>query len=624
MNHIKPSQPTSQASSSVSNLRKQEKIELVARPGLGDRAQATASDLRRQEKIEFVARPGLGDRAQATGNPDQAQPKSKELVAPAGAVPGDHHRDAQPLSGRGQPRAEEEEDEGKRFMIKLKLKLSTKPVEGDPENAGPENQAVLDKMDDLRSIDFRSIDFRSIDRDLSFSPETDWNSPVERADPSKSLSNSCFCGSDLEFSSSSLELTVEWERPAQDSRYKTFLGRQSPELFSSSSPERNLAQAPGSVSGHLARCGSGSESVSDLDFCPNSQTPSGDRAGSLRRGKSSSPPPSRGSSLGSGSNTRAADPGGGGEVEKSGSDRFSPASGTESDSDGDLDWPVKKVGLRGARRVLSEADMYAFYSTGLVQNNPYNPKKSKDTDDLSKPPPGGYRMGASLMAREAMGVARPVPAQRGSDGELISGKGAGKCPPGAISGEKPPLDNFNNPKQTAMGGGTSGSVLPASPAGQAQPTSSAGQARPSSEPEMPPWTSWPLIGAIQDPKNSRPRFITVSSGRRKNPASVPLHVSSKVCQLQTTSETASKVASGCSGGTKVKSWPPWTSWPLIGAIQDRKNSRPRLNIIIPIIIKTVYFVKSGLGPKTTMLLLPTFAPWGSWRKHGGTRGGQSK
>ena len=160
MNHIKPSQPTSQASSSVSNLRKQEKIELVARPGLGDRAQATASDLRRQEKIEFVARPGLGDRAQATGNPDQAQPKSKELVAPAGAVPGDHHRDAQPLSGRGQPRAEEEEDEGKRFMIKLKL--STKPVEG-------ENQAVLDKMDDFRSIDFRSIDFRSIDfRSIDF------------------------------------------------------------------------------------------------------------------------------------------------------------------------------------------------------------------------------------------------------------------------------------------------------------------------------------------------------------------------------------------------------------------------------------------------------------------------
>ena len=80
----------------------------------------------------------------------------------------------------------------------------------------------------------------------------------------------------------------------------------------------------------------------------------------------------------------------------------------------------------------------------------------------------------------------------------------------------------------------------------------------------PPWLSRPLIKAIQDPKNSRPRFTTLPIGRR-NPVSAPKPFSLKVCQQQTTSETASKAASGCSGETKAKPWPPWLSWPQFKA-----------------------------------------------------------
>ena len=73
--------------------------------------------------------------------------------------------------------------------------------------------------------------------------------------------------------------------------------------------------------------------------------------------------------------------------------------------------------------------------------------------------------------------------------------------------------------------------------------------------------SWPSFKAkIQD------LFLHIRE--KKAPAE-------KNSQPQATSKTASKTASGCSEGTKVEPWPPWTSGPSIKTTQGPKNSRPK-------------------------------------------------
>ena len=125
----------------------------------------------------------------------------------------------------------------------------------------------------------------------------------------------------------------------------------------------------------------------------------------------------------------------------------------------------------------------------------------------------------------------------------------------------------------------------------------------------PPWSSRPLIKAFQDPKNSRPRFITLSTGQR-NPMSVPIPSSSKVCQLQTTSDTASKAASGCPGETKAKPWPPWLSWPqfktkIQAPFLRRKNTASKFCQLLTT-SKTASKAASGCSGETKA------KPWPPW------------
>ena len=80
----------------------------------------------------------------------------------------------------------------------------------------------------------------------------------------------------------------------------------------------------------------------------------------------------------------------------------------------------------------------------------------------------------------------------------------------------------------------------------------------------PPWTPWLSAKAIRGPKNSRPKFVRSLHVLRKNSVS-------NTCQPQ----TASKAAPGCPWGTKVRPWSPWTSGPSIRAIKGPKHSRPK-------------------------------------------------
>ena len=216
-----------------------------------------------------------GNPARATGTPARPQ----EPAAPGGAAPGDHHQGDMPPPGRGQqPQAEEEVDEGKRLMPNLITKLCTKSAGKNPPKSHVENPLIEGEFPGS---------------DPSFSPEMDQKSPEGRAGPflgQNSPQTPGFYGSDPEFSSPNLELTMEWGGPAPDSGYKSMLGLRSPDSRRTPSPELDRTLIPGTTRGHLARCGSGSGSGSDPDLCPNSQTPPLDRAGSLKQGKASFPP----------------------------------------------------------------------------------------------------------------------------------------------------------------------------------------------------------------------------------------------------------------------------------------------------------------------------------------------
>ena len=231
-----------------------------------------------------------------------------------------------PPPGRGQqPQAEEEVDEGKRLMPNLITKLCTKSAEKNLPKSHVENPLIEGEFPGS---------------DPSFSPEMDQKSPEGRAGPflgQNSPQTPGFYGSDPEFSSPNLELTMEWGGPAPDSGYKSMLGLRSPDSRRTPSPELDRALIPGTTRGHLARCGSGSGSGSDPDLCPNSQTPPLDRAGSLKQGKASFPPPCQGGGPGKGSSTRLAALAGVGEEEKTGLGQLIQASGTGPESGGDLE-----------------------------------------------------------------------------------------------------------------------------------------------------------------------------------------------------------------------------------------------------------------------------------------------
>ena len=137
------------------------------------------------------------------------------------------------------------------------------------------------------------------------------------------------------------------------------------------------------------------------------------------------------------------------------------------------------------------------------------------------------------------------------------------------------------------------------------------------------------LGPSKAPQKTRPKFVRIicqDTARPKFVRSV-----SNICQLQTGSKTASKAAPGHPGGTKVKSWPPWTSGPSIKTTQGPKNSRPefvrsqqeiRKNFVSNICqtqttLKTASKAASGCPGGTKVRPWP---PWTSWPSTKAIRG----
>ena len=83
---------------------------------------------------------------------------------------------------------------------------------------------------------------------------------------------------------------------------------------------------------------------------------------------------------------------------------------------------------------------------------------------------------------------------------------------------------------------------------------------------------------------------------------------SNICQTRTTLKTASKAASGCPGGTKVRPWPPWTSWPSTKAIRGPKNPRPK-SVRSPHVLRKNP-VSNTCQPQTASKVAPG-CPWGT-------------
>ena len=75
---------------------------------------------------------------------------------------------------------------------------------------------------------------------------------------------------------------------------------------------------------------------------------------------------------------------------------------------------------------------------------------------------------------------------------------------------------------------------------------------------FPPWILWLPIRPIRGRKKLRPKFDRSMRTLRKPSTS-------NIRQPQ----MASKTAPGCPRGTKVRPWPPWTSWPSIRAIRGQ-------------------------------------------------------
>ena len=275
-----------------------------------------------------------GSQAQATGSTAQGQAAAAPGRGQADTGHQDGARDGPtPSPGRAQPPAEDGGHEGKSID-----KIRTKLVEQNPV-----------KIREMVSGEFPGSD-------PDFSPDPDQKSHNEMGGPGLAGNRSDlgdFYGSDPEFSSEDMEFTLEWGNRALDSGYKSFFMQDSPGHPDLSLLEQNWARKLGNQSGHLARLDSGSESDSESDFCPNTQSSPVNRAGSLRQGKMSFPPPSR-ERPGSRSSARSFEPDGGGEGQKTGPNRSSRVSETESDS-GDF-WEDSKKKRGGARRLLPRSD----------------------------------------------------------------------------------------------------------------------------------------------------------------------------------------------------------------------------------------------------------------------------
>ena len=273
--------------------------------------------------------------AAASGTPTNTGGAQAQVTgAEAAAAPGrgqaetgnqDGARDGPTPPGRAQAPAEEEGHEGKLISNKIRTSLVGR------------NSVKISKT--------VPEDFPGSDPDFSSDP--DQKSPSGMGGPALAKDRSGlgeFYGSDPDFSSGEMEFTINWDR-AQDSGYKSFLLQKSSGPPDLSVPEQNRAQEPGDQPVHLARLGSGSESDSDSDFLPKSQSSPVNRAGSLRQGILSFPPPSC-KRPGNGSNARSFEPDGGGEGEKTGPGRPSLVSETESGSEDFWeDSRVKRGGL---------------------------------------------------------------------------------------------------------------------------------------------------------------------------------------------------------------------------------------------------------------------------------------
>ena len=281
--------------------------------------------------------------AAASGTPTNTGGAQAQVTgAEAAAAPGrgqaetgnqDGARDGPTPPGRAQAPAEEEGHEGKLISNKIRTSLVGR------------NSVKISKT--------VPEDFPGSDPDFSSDP--DQKSPSGMGGPALAKDRSDlgeFYGSDPDFSSGEMEFTIQWDR-AQDSGYKSLLLQKSSGPSDLSVPEQNRAQEPGDQPVHLAGLGSGSESDSDSDFLPKSQSSPVNRAGSLRRGNSSFPPPSC-KRPGNGSSARSFEPDGGGEGEKTGPGRSSPVSETESSSE-DF-WEDSRIKRGGARRLLPRTD----------------------------------------------------------------------------------------------------------------------------------------------------------------------------------------------------------------------------------------------------------------------------
>ena len=232
-----------------------------------------------------------GARAQATGATAQGEAAAAPGRGQAETGNQDGARDGPTPPGRAQAPAEEEGHEGKLISNKIRTSLVGR------------NSVKISKT--------VPEDFPGSDPDFSSDPNQKSPSGMGGSALAKNRSDlGGFYGSDPDFSSEELEFTIKWDK-TQDSGYKSFLLQKSSGPPDLSVPDQNRAQEPGDQPVHLAGLGSGSESDSDSDFLPKSQSSPVNRAGSLRRGNLSFPPPSR-KRPGNGSNARSFEPDGGG------------------------------------------------------------------------------------------------------------------------------------------------------------------------------------------------------------------------------------------------------------------------------------------------------------------------
>ena len=186
------------------------------------------------------------------------------------------------IEGRAQSQAEDELDEGKRLRPKVNTNLVRRGTGGIRQERAPDSVRVESGAQD--STRAESLNFPGSDPCFTSDPDQSAGPDPRGRRASLSL-NLDFLGSDPEFSDQNPELATVAVGRAPDSGFRSLPGNQSPDFFSFDSSQIQAENPIGTGSGRMADPGSDSGSESDL--IPVSQSPIPKQTVSGRRGRAS-------------------------------------------------------------------------------------------------------------------------------------------------------------------------------------------------------------------------------------------------------------------------------------------------------------------------------------------------